>query len=177
MICYHVDKIYYSSAAEERESFYDTGLDVWYAIFDGTEVVREGSPSNFDSVFTEYIEAARTVTPYFNLYINSAIASQSTGSIDLRIVTADTIPEDDIIAFVGIMEDSLPGVDLYGVDFYHVCRSLFSFPVELTYPDSIDTTITFTHNILTDKMKTVVFIQNLDTKEVMQAIINTFEEE
>ncbi len=114
------------------------------------------------------------MTPYFNLYINNATASPTTGSINLRIVTADTIPDDEIVAFVSILEDSLPG--WYGT-FYHVCRSLLQFPINLTYPDSLDTTITFSHNILVDKMNTVVFVQDMDTKEVMQAIIEKFEEE
>lgn len=175
MICYHVHGTFESSFAKERWAFYDT-VDVIIpsVVFDGSDVVYEEDRTKYDSVFTAYIEVARTVTPYFNLYINSASASQTVGSIDLRIVTADTLPEDEIVAFVVITEDSLSGVF---EPFCHVCRFGLQFPVTLTYPDTLDTTITFSHNIPPEKLKTVIFIQDMDTKEVMQSIISDFEEE
>ena len=113
-------------------------------------------------------------TPYFNLYINDATASPSTGSIDLTIITADTIPEDEIVAYVAILQDSLPGAY---TTFMYLCQELYSFSVELTYPDTLDTIITFSHTIPVNDMKTVVFIQDIDTKEVMQSIISPFQEE
>lgn len=172
VICYHVHFRYSTPEAEERWAFYDSVI-IPSVVFDGTENVFVAYPP-FEEIYEDYIDLARGVTPNFNLYISNATASPTTGSINLRIVTADTIPDDSIVAFVSILEDSLPGT--YGT-FYHVCRSLFQFPVTLTYPDSLDTTITFSHNIRVDKMNTVVFIQDIDTKEVMQAIIKKFEEE
>lgn len=172
VICYHIHDIYSTQEAEERWAFYDSVI-IPSVVFDGTEDVFVEFPP-FEEIYRDYVDLARGVTPYFNLYINNATASPTTGSINLRIVTADTIPDDEIVAFVSILEDSLPGT--YGM-FYHVCRSLFQFPVTLAYPDTLDTTITFSHNILVDKMNTVVFVQDMDTKEVMQAIIEKFEEE
>ncbi len=162
---------YSTPEAEERWAFYDSVI-IPSVVFDGTEKVFVAYPP-FEDIYEDYIDLARGVTPYFNLYINGVTADSTTGSINLRIVTADTIPDDEIVAFVSILEDSLPGS--YGT-FCHVCRSLFQFPVTLTYPDTLDTTIIFSHNIRVDKMSTVVFVQDMDTKEVMQAIIEKFEE-
>ncbi len=175
VICYHVSQTYYTEEAEERETFYNTGFFVPFVIFD-TLVVWEANPDDYKNAYIERIELARGVPPYFNLYISDASASQTVGSFNLKIVTADTIqdPDDEIVTFITILEDSLPG--FYGT-FNHVCRDQFHFPMNLAYPDSLDTTIVFSHSIPIDKMKTVVFIQNLDTKEVMQAIISPFEEE
>jgi len=165
---------YNNPAADEREAFYNTGLAPWYVFFDGPDVVWEPDPGKYDSLFAARIEIARTATPYFNLYINNATASPSTGSIDLTIVTADTIPDDEIIAYVAILQDSLPGAY---TTFMYICQELYSFPVELTYPDTFDTIITFSHAIPVQNMKTVVFVQDIDTREVMQSIISPFEEE
>lgn len=174
MISYHVGQTYQSTEAREREDFYDTGLATPFVIFNGTYVAWEQNPSNYDSVFTENIEAARTQPPYFNIYVDSAYASPSTGTFDLRIITADTIPEGNVVGFIAVLEDSLPGAY---TEFMHVCRALYQFPVTLVYPDTLDTTITFSHSIPPHNLKTVVFIQDLDTKEVMQAQITGFMEE
>lgn len=174
VIGYHVHLTYESTAAQERHLFYDEPI-IPTAVFDGTtQVFLEFPP--FTDVYRQVINIARASPPYFNLYISDANASQAVGSFNLRIITADTLPDpdDEIVTFITILEDSLPG--FYGT-FNHVCRDQFHFPVNLAYPDSLDTTIVFQHAIPVDKMKTVVFVQNLDTKEVMQAIISPFEEE
>lgn len=177
MVCYHIHKTYEVPEARDRETFYNTGLTVPYVIFDGTAVVWEASPNDYDSVYTLYIEAARSETPYYNLYIDSAFVGPSTGRLNLKIVAADTIPDDEITVYINVLEDSLPDTDLPGVFLYHVCRQQFSFPLEIAYPDTFDTTITFSHSSQSDKMKTVIFVQDIDTKEVMQSIISPFEEE
>ncbi len=93
----------------------------------------------------------------------------------MRIITADSIPEDLVLAFVAICQDSIPGV-LIQRDFNYVCQQLENFPLDLVYPDSLDTTITFSHAIPVDHMRAVVFIQDMDTKEILHAITKEFEE-
>ncbi len=174
VISYHVHLTYESAAAEERHLFYDRPI-IPTVVFDGmTQVFLEFPP--FTGVYRQVIDVARGAPPYFNLLISDASASQTVGSFNLRIVTADTIPDSDdgIVTFITILEDDLPGS--YGT-FNHVCRDQFHFPVDLSYPDTLDTTIVFQHSIPVSKMKTVVFVQNLDTKEIMQAIISPFLEE
>lgn len=174
VICYHIGSTYQNPPAEEREAFYNTGLSPPYVIFDGTLLSAEPQTSNYDSSYRANIDIARTRVPYFNLDIDSASASQSTGAFDLMIVAADTIPEDEINAFVVILEDSLDGSY---TTFMKVCRSLYEFPLTLAYPDTLDTTITFSHSIEPSKMTVVVFVQDMDTKEVMQSTMSYFEEE
>ncbi len=177
MVCYHIHGTYEISEAHDRETFYNTGLAIPYGVFDGTAVVWEASPNNYDSVYTVYVEVARSVTPYYNLYIDSALVGPSTGRLNLKIVAADSIPDDEIAVYMNVLEDSLPDLTTPPIVFYSVCRQQFSFPLEIAYPDTFDTTITFSHSSQSDKMKTVVFIQAIDTKEVMQSIISPFEEE
>jgi hypothetical protein len=174
VICYHVELKYVSTAAEERHLFYDRPI-IPTVVFDGmTQVFLEFPP--FTEVYRQVVDVARGAPPYFKLLIGDASASQTAGSFNLRIVTADTIPysDDGIVTFITILEDGLPG--FYGT-LNHVCRDQFHFPVDLSYPDTLDTTIVFQHSIPVSKMKTVVFVQNLDTKEIMQAIISPFLEE
>jgi len=179
VVCYHIHKTYEISEARDRETFYDvpSSITIPYVIFDGTAVVWEGNPNNYDSVYTVYVEAARSETPYYNLYIDSALVGPSTGRLNLKIVAVDTIPDDEIAVYINVLEDSLPDTGIPGVFLYHICRQQFSFPLEIAYPDTFDTTITFSHSSQSDKMKTVIFIQDIDTKEVMQSIISPFEEE
>ena len=174
VISYHPYNTYQTPAAVAREAFYNTGLTVPYVVFDGTNPVWEQNPTNYDSVFRQAIEVARTVTPYFNLYINSATASPSTGNLDFSIITADTIPDGEIIAYVAILQDSLPGSY---TAFYKVCQELYAMPLELTYPDTLDTVITFPHAVPVEKLSAVIFIQDTLSKEVMQSISSTFQEE
>ncbi len=174
VISYHPHNTYQNPIAVARESFYNTGLTTPYVIFDGTIFVWEQNPTNYDSVFRQAIEVSRTTTPYFNLYINNATASASTGNLDLSIITADTIPDGEIIAYVAILQDSLHGAY---TTFYKVCQQLYAFPLELTYPDTLDTVLTFAHAIPVNYMTAVVFVQDTVSKEVMQSIRSSFQEE
>lgn len=166
---------YGDSISVMRHEFYGEPI-IPTTVIDGTDSVFIEFPP-FLETYTQHIDFARGFTPYFNLSINAATASLTTGTIDLRIVTADTIPEGEIVAFVTILEDSLPGILEPSYTFDHVLRKMLQFPVDLVYPDSLDTTIVFTHDIPVDRMKTVIFIQDLNSKEVMQAILRPFEEE
>jgi len=174
VISYHPYNTYQNPVAVAREAFYNTGLPPPYVIFDGTIVAWEQNPADYDSVFRHAIEVARTVIPYFNLYINNATASPSTGNLGFTIITADTIPEGEIIAYVAILQDSLPGSY---ITFQKVCQELYAFPLELTFPDTLDTALTFAHTIPVDKMSAVIFVQDTLSKEVMQSIGSSFQEE
>jgi hypothetical protein len=131
-------------------------------------------PNKYDSLYRAYIEVARSTPPYFYFYLSNADVTSTTGSFDLRIIVADTLPDAEITGFISVMEDSLGGAY---TTFVNVCRSLYEFPVELAYPDTFDTTITFSHSIHPDKIKAAVFFQNMNTKEIMQSIMEKFEED
>jgi len=173
VICYHIHGQYAIPEAQEREEYYNTGFNVPFIVFDGADAVFEQSPAKYDSVYNEHYLLARTKTPYFNLYIDSAFTQGSQAGFDLKVVTADTIPAGEIKAFIAVTEDSLQGSY---TTFYRVCRALYEFPVELEYPDSLTQHFEFNHNIPASKLRATVFVQNTDTKEVMQTITTKFEE-
>ena len=174
IISYHTNWTYQSTAAVEREEYYATGLIVPYAIFDGTIVVWEPSPDAYYPRYAQADSIARAVEPLFNIDILDATASTTTGSIEMRLVPTDTLPDDELAVFAAVVEDTLPGAY---TSFMHVCRDLYKFPWQLSYPDSLDTTITFSHDIPVNQMKVVVFVQDIDTREVLQATRSYFQEE
>jgi len=154
-----------------RRQYYENPLDP-SLVLDGTDKLFI-EDTNYYSTYDQHITIAKSATPYFNLGLN-ARASTNSGTIQLHIVTADTIPEDSIVAFVVICEDSIDGMLK---NFNYVCKYLYYFPANLTYPDSLDTTIVFSNTIQPSKMRAVAFIQNIDTKKILQAITKKFEEE
>lgn len=89
------------------------------------------------------------------------------------IVTTDTIPAGQILAFLAICQDSVRG---FLKDFNYVCEEFYSFPIVLSYPDTLDTAITFSHAMPIDKMRAVVFVQNMGTKEILHSATKQFEE-
>jgi hypothetical protein len=155
----------------ERDSLY--GTPIWpTAFFDGTDEVFEPDPNAFITTYTAHITAAKADTPRYNLEL-MASATTSAADVQIMIVTTDTIPEGQMLAFVAICQDSVRGALK---DFNYVCEELHSFPLELSYPDTLDTAVTFSHAMPIDKMRAVVFIQNMDTKEIMHSVTKKFEE-
>lgn len=143
-------------------------------VFDGTDEVFEPNPDAYFTTFNDHIQAAKTDTPQYNLEL-TATATPSAGNLGLKIVTADTIPTATIIAHIAICQDSIHGLILPFFDY--VCQQLHSFPIDLVYPDSLDTTIVFSHSMPVDQMRAIIFIQNMDTKKILHAITKQFEEE
>lgn len=144
-------------------------------VFDGTDEVFEPNPDAYLTTYTDHMIAAKTDTPEYNLEL-TATATANAGNIQLRIITADTIPNNLIIVYAAICQDSIPAIFLPDT-FNYVCQQLHTFPIDLVYPDTLDTNIAFNHAIPVDQMSAVVFIQNMDTKKIMHAITKQFEEE
>lgn len=142
-------------------------------IFDGTDEVFEQNPNAYFTTYDEHIIAAKADTPHYNLEL-TATATPNAGNLQLKIVTADTIPAGPMIAYVVICQDSIPG--MLGL-FSYVCQQLYTFPVTLVYPDSLDTNIVFNHGLPIEQMTAVVFVQDTTSKKVMHAITKQFEEE
>jgi hypothetical protein len=160
-----------------RSSFYGSPIYPT-AFFDGTDEVFEQDPNAFITTYNAHIYAAKANTPiyYFEL---TAAATTITGDVQVTIATTDTMPEGQMFAFVAICQDSVRGILK---DFNYVCQELYSFPLDLVaIPDTLDTvyfdtTITFNHAMPIDKMRAVVFVQNMDTKEIMHSATKQFEE-
>ena len=142
------------------------------AFFDGTDEVFEQDTAAFITTYTSYITAAKADTPRYNLDL-TATATANAGDVMFTIVTTDTIPAGQMIAFIAICQDSVRG---FVKDFNYVCEELYRFPIELGFPDTLDTAITFSHAIPIEKMRAVVFVQNMDTREIMHSATKQFEE-
>lgn len=154
-----------------RDSLYLTPIYPT-AIFDGTDEVFEPDPNLFFTTYTTHIAVAMADTPSYNLEL-TATATTTAGDMEIRIVTADTIPSGTMVAYAAICQDSIRG---FTKDFNYVVQDMFVFPVELAYPDTLDTVITFSHGLPVDKMRAVFFIQNMDTKKIMNSATKHFEE-
>jgi hypothetical protein len=140
---------------------------------DGTYEIHVENPSGYYSAYNDNIQYAKGAAPIFNLYADAYIDSTDStiGNVYLRIVTTDTLPPDSITACIVICQDSVDGAYK---NFNYICKQFYSFPINLVFPDSTDTTITFTHSLLASKLKAVAFAQDVNTKEILQAITTKF---
>ncbi|MBE0432544.1 hypothetical protein IBX73_03650 [candidate division WOR-3 bacterium] len=132
----------------------------------------EPDPSAFFATYNAHITAAKADTPRYNLEL-AATATTTAGDVQIRVVTTDTIPAGQMLAYVAICQDSVRG---FLKDFNYVIQQFYSFPIDLAYPDTLDTAITFNHALPVDKMRAVFFIQNMNTKKVMHSATMQFEE-
>jgi hypothetical protein len=154
-----------------RDSLYESPA-LPTAIFDGTDEVFEQDPSAFFTTYDAHITAAKADTPTYNLNL-TATATANAGDLQISIVTADTIPSGQMLAYAMICQDSI----LFDIKYSnHIVKEMFMFPLDLTYPDTLDTVITFSHTLPVDKMSGVIFVQNMDTKEIMHSATRRFEE-
>jgi hypothetical protein len=178
VMVYHVHGTYENSIATARAEYYETTDSFTpYVMFDGTDYVWLVDPS--PEIYESSVKIAQGVTPSYNLYVDSAHADLTTGAIAMRIIAVDTLltGQQEHVAYVNILEDSLPSAVLPGVFFYHVCRLQYQFPVMLAYPDTLDTVISFFHDsIPVDKMNTAVFVQDISSDSIKQTIMSPFEE-
>lgn len=157
---------------QERMNYYNI-LAYPTVVFDGTDVVFENNPNAYDTVFNQHFLAAKSVAPSYNLELRGN-ATTNSGQLYLKVTAADTLQHDSVYAFVAICEDSVRG-DLGG-NFKFVIRQLNAIPINIVYPDSLDTIINFNHNIAPQKMRGVVFLQDRQSKKVLQAIKTIFTE-
>ena len=128
-------------------------------------------PTHYREEFERSIDSARTVLPEFAFMLD-AHASVSQGTVNTNIIPCTETPRGDINVFLCVLEDSLDG--WYG-SYRRVVRDLYQFPLVITETDTFDTMIIFPHDYSPGNMSTVVFIQNLDTREVFQAISCRFD--
>lgn len=157
---------------ESRRQFYTVSLpDEPIVCFDGTDRVFEPNPAAYYTTFNQHIQAAKSVVPSYNLKL-SGNATVSNGQLQIKILPADTLQRDSVAAFVAICEDGVRGN--LGGSFNYVIRQFYAFPANISYPDSIDTTVTFSHSIPINLMSGVLFVQDLNSKKVLQATKTEF---
>lgn len=158
-----------------RQEYFGSVFSYPKLVIDGTEVPIDipayPPESSYYTTYNQYIVAAKSIVPSYNLTLFGN-ATASSGNFSIKIIPADTLHRESIYAFVAVCEDSVLG-DL-GQTFNYVCRKFYRFPINIVYPDSFINTINFTHSIPIDKMTGVLFVQDVNTKKVLQAIKTKF---
>jgi len=162
-----------------RESLYGITTSP-STVFDGISgIVQTEDTSQNYPIFKGWIIQRRNVAPNLELNLETTLTSSSL-NVKLNIVSVDSIEEGNYCLFFVLYEDSVYSVQAGAPDstFFYVMRKMIpdaqGIPIDLVYPDSLTKEVDFNlqSNWNENKLGIVAFVQNMDTKEVLQAIIN-----
>lgn len=165
-----------------RESLYQIDVSPT-VVFDGVHVVQTEDPSQNYSTYQNYIIQRRTIAPKLRLDLETTLISSSV-NLKLHIVAIDYIENGDYHLFFVVYEDSVYFAQSGAPEstFSYVMRKMIpdahGMSINLFYADSIFEEVNFNlqPNWDIEKLGIVAFIQDMETKEIMQAIIQKFEE-
>lgn len=162
-----------------RESFY--GITTSPAtVFDGVSgIVQTPDPSQNYPTFKGWIIQRRNVAPKLELNLETTLSSLSV-NLKLNIVSVDSVEQGNHFLFFVLYEDSVyfPQAGAPESTFHYVVRRMIpdenGIPIELFYPDSLAQEVSFDleNHWNQEKLGVVAFIQDIETKEVLQAIID-----
>lgn len=159
-----------------RESLYSIQTSP-IVVFDGLHKIQTEKPEDDYPVYKNCIISERSRKTNLRLRLESTLEG-NLASLKIHIIAIDSIKPSDYRLFIVITEDSVYFKQTGAPDsiFYFVMRKMIpdeqGIEINLVYPDSIieerDFLIQSNWNI--NKVGIVVFIQDMETKEVMQAI-------
>lgn len=160
-----------------RESLYQIDVSP-IVVFDGVHVVQTEDPSQNYSTYQNYIIERKTVAPKLRLYLETTVISSSV-NLKLHIVAIDSIEDGDYSLFFTVYEDSVYFAQSGAPEstFSYVMRKMipdaYGAPITIAYPDSFIEEVDFDleptwHH---EKIGVVAFIQDMETKEVLQAVV------
>lgn len=160
-----------------RESLYQIDVSPT-VVFDGVHVIQTEDPSQNYATYQNYIIQRRTVTPKLRLYLETIVISSSV-NLKLHIVAIDSIEDGDYDLFFTVYEDSVFFAQSGAPEstFSYVMRKMipdaYGAPISVTYPDSFIEEVDFNLEPTWDheKIGVVAFIQDMETKEVLQAVV------
>jgi len=163
----------------DRESFY--GVTSHPAtVFDGTSgIIWAEHPEENYSLFESYIIKERNIAPKLRLHMEKNLVS-SILNLKLHIVSIDSIENGNYRLFFVLYEDSVYFIQSGASDsiFYFVVREMNlngqGVSVDLFYPDSIvkEDDFYIQDHWNTEKLGIVAFVQDIETKQVLQAIVD-----
>lgn len=161
-----------------RESLYQIDVSPT-VVFDGVHVVQTEDPSQNYSTYQGYIIERKTVAPNLRLYLETTLISSSV-NLKLHIVAIDSIENGDYHLFFAVYEDRVYFAQSGAPEstFSYVMRKMvpdaYGAPITVAYPDSfveeVDFDIEATWNH--EKLGVVAFLQDMETKEVLQAVVD-----
>jgi hypothetical protein len=149
-------------------------------VFDGVSgIIQTQDPSQNYSAFKDWIINRRSVAPSIEMDLETTISSFSVNLL-LHIIAVDSIEAGDHRLFVVLYEDSVYFAQVGAPDsiFHYVVRKMvpdeLGMPVDIAYPDSLLQEVDFdlSPDWNLEKLGVVAFIQDLETKNVLQAIVS-----
>lgn len=149
-------------------------------VFDGISgIVQTENPEQNYSVFKGWIINNRNIAPKLRLHLEKNLVLDSV-NLKLHIVSVDSIESSEYRVFFVLYEDSVYFAQIGAPDstFYYVARKMIpdeqGILTDLFYPDSLVKEVDFNlqSNWNIEKLGIVAFVQNMDTKEVLQAIVD-----
>ncbi len=181
--------VFFSYHAFEYDTFYNTEShtrDSLYSIiyeptcvFAGTEFVTPitvTDPDSFYSVYKQYVLGVRSRTTSLTMEFDTALTKIEANQlkIGLTVNPTESLPDlANLRLFLVIFEDSL----FYQSEYYlKVVRKLLpntqGLNLTVNFPNSFDTLLTIQlENWNTTQLGVAAFVQNMQTKEVLQAVV------
>ncbi len=159
-----------------RESLYSIQTSP-IVVFDGLHKVQTEKPEDNYPTYKNYIITEQGKTTALKLSIESRINTYSV-HLKVTIIPIDSIESNNFRLFLILTEDSVYFKQIGAPDsiFYFVMRKMIpdeqGIQINPVYPDSIIKEIDFNlqSNWKVNKLGIVVFVQDMETKEVIQAI-------
>ncbi len=149
-------------------------------VFGGVSgIIQTQDPSQNYLTFKGWIIRRRSVASNIEVELETTISSSS-AHILLCIITVDSIEAGDNRLFVVLYEDSVYFAQVGAPDsiFRYVVRKMipdeWGMPIDIAYPDSLLQEVDFdlSPGWNLEKLGIVAFIQDLETKNVLQAIVS-----
>lgn len=162
-----------------REAFYGITTSP-STVFDGISgVVQTEDPGQNYPTFKGWIIQRGNVSPSLKLSMEVNVVSSSV-NLELHIVSIDSIEEGDHRLFIILYEDNVYFAQAGAPEstFHYVVRKMIpdenGAPIDLFYTDSLIKEVDFNlqNNWNKEKLGIVAFVQDMETKEVLQAIVD-----
>jgi hypothetical protein len=150
-------------------------------VFDGDTIVQEENPEQYYSVFRNWITKRKSIPPKLRLHLETSLVSSAEAvNVKLHIVSIDSIEDSEYRLFYILYEDSVY-FKLTGAPdsiFYFVVRKMIPDEqgalIDLFYPDSVVYEVYFNlqSNWNIENLGLIAFVQDMETKQVLQAIVD-----
>ncbi|MCX7994157.1 MAG: Omp28-related outer membrane protein [candidate division WOR-3 bacterium] len=160
-----------------RESLYNIQTSP-IVVFDGLQKIQTEKPEDNYPVYKNCIISERNRKTKLRLNLESTLKGDVV-SLKVNIVVIDSIKDSEHRLFIVLVEDSVFFKQVGAPDsiFYFVMRKMIpdakGITVNLVYPDSLieERNCLIQSNWNVNKLGVVAFVQDMETKEVIQAVV------
>ncbi len=161
-----------------RESLYHI-LSSPTVVFDGIHIVQTENPNDDYMIYKQYITTQKSAKTKLFLHLDSELSADSV-DVTVNIGAMDSLNNNHLNLFLVVYENDVFFKQLGAPDsiFDYVVRKIVpdenGMEFEIDYLDSLTKQVSFalSPNWNTDKLGIVAFVQDMETKEVLQAAVN-----